>query len=66
MLLKNFQLPEVEELYEEVKIKMTISIDGKITNVKIIKESGNTIIGKEAKRVLFSCPKWIPENITVS
>lgn len=61
-IVKNFQMPEVEGLSGEIKIRMTIAADGKISEVKVIRDLGEGT-GNEAKRVLQSCPKWIPGMI---
>ncbi len=55
----NFVLPEVESLSGAVKVSFVIGIDGKIDNIKVIKDLGEGT-GEEAIRVLKSCPSWTP------
>lgn len=55
----NFVLPEVESLSGAVKVSFVIGIDGKIDNIKVIKDLGEGT-GEEAIRVLKSCPTWTP------
>jgi hypothetical protein len=61
-VVRSFQMPEVEGLSGEIKVRMVIGVDGKIGDVKIIRDLGDGT-GKEAKRVLQSSPKWKPGMI---
>jgi hypothetical protein len=61
-VVRNFQMPEVEGLAGEIKVRMIIGADGKIGEVKVIRDLGEGT-GKEAKRVLQSSPKWKPGMI---
>ena len=55
----NFVLPEVESLSGAVKVSFVIGTNGKIDNIKVLKDLGEGT-GEEAIRVLKSCPAWIP------
>lgn len=55
----NYVLPEVESLSGVVKVSFVIGINGKIDNIKVIKDLGEGT-GEEAIRVLKSCPTWTP------
>jgi hypothetical protein len=60
-VMKNYQVPEEEEGTSEtgtVEVSIVIGIDGNLSEVKILKDVGNA--GKEIKRVLSKCPRWMP------
>lgn len=56
---ENYRQPDVEGLKGKVIISFVIDIDGKIVDIKVLKDIGYGT-GKEAIRVLKLCPKWTP------
>jgi hypothetical protein len=57
-VVSNFQMPDAD-INGQLKISMVIGADGKVSNIKILKDLGEGT-GAEAKRVLETCPKWNP------
>jgi protein TonB len=56
---KNYQVPEEEGLKGKVFVSFVVEKDGSLTDIKVIRDIGYGT-GKEAMRVLKSCPKWNP------
>lgn len=56
---KNFQVPEEEGLKGKVFVTFVVEKDGSLTDIKVLRDIGYGT-GKEAIRVLKSCPKWNP------
>lgn len=56
---KNYQTPEEEGLKGKVFVSFVVEKDGSLTDIKVIRDIGYGT-GKEAVRVLRSCPKWTP------
>jgi len=56
---KNYQVPEEEGLKGKVFVSFVVEKDGSLTDIKVIRDIGFGT-GKEAIRVLKSCPKWTP------
>jgi len=56
---KNFQVPEEEGLKGKIFVTFVVEKDGSLTDIKVIRDIGFGT-GKEAIRVLKSCPKWNP------
>jgi protein TonB len=56
---KNYQTPEEEGLKGKVFVSFVVEKDGSLTDIKVIRDIGYGT-GKEAVRVLKSCPKWTP------
>lgn len=56
---KNFQVPEEEGLKGKIFVTFVVEKDGSLTDIKVIRDIGHGT-GKEAIRVLKSCPKWNP------
>jgi protein TonB len=56
---KNYQTPEEEGLNGKVFVSFVVEKDGSLTDIKVIRDIGYGT-GKEAIRVLKSCPKWNP------
>ncbi len=56
---KNYQTPEEEGLKGKVFVSFVVEKDGSLTDIKVIRDIGCGT-GKEAIRVLKSCPKWTP------
>ena len=56
---KNYQVPEEEGLKGKVFVSFVVEKDGSLTDIKVIRDIGYGT-GKEAIRVLRSCPKWNP------
>ncbi len=56
---KNFQVPEEEGLKGKVFVTFVVEKDGSLTDIKVIRDIGYGT-GKEAIRVLKTCPKWNP------
>jgi protein TonB len=56
---KNYQTPEEEGLKGKVFVSFVVEKDGSLTDIKVIRDIGFGT-GKEAIRVLKSCPKWTP------
>lgn len=56
---KNFQVPEEEGLKGRVFVTFVVEKDGSLTDIKVIRDIGYGT-GKEAIRVLKSCPRWNP------
>ena len=56
---KNFQVPEEEGLKGKVFVTFVAEKDGSLTDIKVLRDIGYGT-GKEAIRVLKSCPKWNP------
>jgi protein TonB len=56
---KNYQVPEEEGLKGKVFVSFVVEKDGTLTDIKVIRDIGYGT-GKEAMRVLKSCPKWNP------
>jgi len=54
--------PEAKEkgIEGRVDIGFVVGKDGSITEVKVIKSSGNSLLDKEAVRVVKTMPKWKP------
>lgn len=55
---KNFQVPEEDGLKGKVFVTFVVEKDGSLTDIKVIRDIGYGT-GKEAIRVLKSCPKWV-------
>lgn len=56
---KNFQVPQEEGLKGKVFVSFVVEKDGLLTDIKVIRDIGYGT-GREAVRVLESCPRWIP------
>lgn len=56
---KNFQTPEEEGLSGKIFVTFVVEKDGSLTDIKVVRDIGYGT-GKEAIRVLKSCPKWNP------
>ncbi len=56
---KNYQTPEEDGLKGKVYVSFVVEKDGSLTDVKVIRDIGYGT-GKEAIRVLKSCPRWLP------
>ena len=56
---KNFQVPEEEGLKGKVFVTFVVEKDGSLTDIKVLRDIGYGT-GKEAIRVLKSCPRWNP------
>jgi protein TonB len=56
---KNYQVPEEEGLKGKVFVSFVVEKDGSLTDIKVIRDIGFGT-GKEAMRVLKSCPRWNP------
>jgi protein TonB len=56
---QNYQVPEEEGLKGKVFVSFVVEKDGSLTDIKVIRDIGYGT-GKEAVRVLRSCPKWNP------
>jgi TonB family protein len=59
------QIKYPEEAYKNdiqgrVVLQFTIAKDGKVTNVKILRSSGNQLLDDEAVRVVSMSPQWEP------
>jgi len=55
----NYQTPEEEGLSGKVYVTFVVEKDGSLTDIKVVRDIGFGT-GKEAVRVLKSCPKWNP------
>jgi protein TonB len=55
----NYRTPEEEGLAGKVYVTFVVEKDGSLTDIKVIRDIGFGT-GKEAIRVLKSCPKWNP------
>ncbi|MFN7675923.1 energy transducer TonB [Flavobacterium sp.] len=56
---KNFQTPEEEGLSGKIFVTFVVEKDGSLTDIKVLRDIGYGT-GKEAIRVLKSCPRWNP------
>lgn len=56
---KNYQVPEEEGLKGKVFVSFVVEKDGSLTDIKVLRDIGYGT-GKEAIRVLKTCPKWNP------
>lgn len=56
---KNFQVPEEDGLKGKVFVTFVVEKDGSLTDIKVVRDIGYGT-GKEAIRVLKSCPRWNP------
>jgi len=56
---KNFVVPEEEGLKGKIFVTFVVEKDGSLTDIKVIRDIGYGT-GKEAMRVLKSCPRWNP------
>lgn len=56
---KNYQMPEEEGLKGKVYVSFVVEKNGELTDIKVLRDIGYGT-GKEAIRVLKSCPKWTP------
>ncbi len=56
---KNFAIPEEEGISGTILLSFIIETDGRITNVKIIKDIGNGV-GESAKKTISKSPPWQP------
>lgn len=61
---RNIRLPEMKDKVSgEIRMKFTVGIDGNITDVKLVKNTLDSLgveISIDVIRVLKFCPKWIP------
>ena len=62
------QIKYPEEAYKNdiqgrVVLQFTIAKDGKVTNVKILRSSGNQLLDDEAVRVVSMSPAWTPGKV---
>jgi protein TonB len=55
----NFQVPEEDGLKGKVYVEFVVEKDGSLSDIKVLRDIGYGT-GKEAIRVLKSCPKWNP------
>lgn len=55
----NYRSPEEEGLAGKVYVTFVVEKDGSLTDIKVVRDIGFGT-GKEAIRVLKSCPKWNP------
>ncbi|WP_165830130.1 energy transducer TonB [Flavobacterium hydrophilum] len=55
----NYQTPKVQGLAGKIYVTFIIEKDGSLADIKVLRDIGYGT-GKEAIRVLQSCPKWIP------
>ena len=55
----NYRTPEEEGLAGKVYVTFVVEKDGSLTDIKVVRDIGYGT-GKEAIRVLKSCPKWNP------
>lgn len=55
----NFQVPDEEGLKGKIFVTFVVEKDGSLTDIKVIRDIGYGT-GKEAMRVLRSCPRWNP------
>jgi hypothetical protein len=55
----NYRTPEEEGLSGKVYVTFVVEKDGSLTDIKVVRDIGFGT-GKEAIRVLKSCPKWNP------
>jgi hypothetical protein len=58
----NFNIPldaEKNKVKGKVYVTFIVELDGRLTNIKIIRDIGYGI-GTEVVRVLGICPNWIP------
>lgn len=56
---KNYQTPDEEGLKGKVYVSFVVEKDGSLTDIKVLRDIGYGT-GKEAIRVLKSCPRWTP------
>ena len=56
---KNFQVPEEEGLKGKIFVTFVVEKDGSLTDIKVLRDIGYGT-GKEAIRVLKTCPRWVP------
>lgn len=56
---KNYRVPEESGLKGKVFVSFVVEKDGSLTDIKVLRDIGYGT-GKEAIRVLKSCPKWTP------
>ena len=56
---KNFQTPEEDGLSGKIFVTFVVEKDGSLTDIKVLRDIGYGT-GKEALRVLKSCPRWNP------
>ncbi len=59
----NIKYPEEaykNDIQGRVTLQFTIAKDGKVTNVKILRSSGNQLLDDEAVRVVSMSPQWEP------
>lgn len=56
---KNFQVPEEEGLKGKIFVTFVVEKDGSLTDIKVLRDIGYGT-GKEAIRVLRTCPRWVP------
>ena len=55
----NYRTPEEDGLAGKVYVSFVVEKDGSLTDIKVVRDIGFGT-GKEAIRVLKSCPKWTP------
>ena len=56
---KNYQVPEEDGLKGKIYVTFVVEKDGSLTDIKVLRDIGYGT-GKEAIRVLKSCPRWNP------
>ena len=56
---KNFQVPEEEGLKGKIFVTFVVEKDGSLSDIKVLRDIGYGT-GKEAIRVLKTCPRWVP------
>ena len=54
---KNFQVPDEKGLKGKIFVSFVVEKDGSLTDIKVLRDIGYGT-GKEAVRVLKSCPRW--------
>ncbi len=60
---ENYKTPNSKEtLHRKIFVNFVIEKDGKLTNIKVLRDLGFGT-GKEAVRVLLLSPKWIPAEL---
>jgi hypothetical protein len=58
-VIKNFKMPDVEDLSGVIKVSMVIGNDGNVKDIKVLNDIGHGT-GEQVVEILKSCPKWIP------
>ena len=59
---ENYKVPEEEDLKGKIFVTFVVEKDGSLSDIKVLRDIGYGT-GKEAIRVLKTCPRWVPGEL---